>query len=186
MFWNERLYFFQLVQKINTSDERAQSAARLPAHFVPLQQELFVANWTKFVRIWTSPKYSSRSDWPIIFSRAYQLETDLRVWVISISLSKPCNYQVSCASNGFHFFFFFPKYPINLLFLRPLAVQLFRFQFMQNVSARHPQYSLQGVTIISSTFWISYIASSKPRHWRKGRGPGFLSWSLIIIENVLS
>lgn len=36
--------FFQLVQKINTSAERAQSAARLPAHFVPLQQELFVAN----------------------------------------------------------------------------------------------------------------------------------------------
>lgn len=169
--------FFQLVQKINTSAERAQSAARLPAHFVPLQQELFVANWTKFVRIWVSPKYSSRSDWPIIFSRAYQLETDLRVWVISISLSRPCNYQVSRASNGFHFFFllssFFSKYPINLLFLWPLALQLFRFQFMQNVCARNLQYSLQGVTIISSTFWISYIASLKPRHWRKGRGQDF-------------
>lgn len=89
-----------------TSDERAQSAARLPAHFVPLQKELFVANWTKFVRIWVSSKYISRSDWSIMFSRAYQLETDLQVWVMSISLSKPCNYQVSCASNDFHFFFF--------------------------------------------------------------------------------
>jgi len=37
---------------MSISDEKDRTAACLLAHFEPLQQELFGANWTKFMRIW--------------------------------------------------------------------------------------------------------------------------------------
>lgn len=83
-FWIEMLNVFSA----SAEDEcfwleRDHSANSSPAHFVPLQQELFGAKWTKFVRFWDPSNCGSRSAWTNMFSRVYQWETGLQLWVMS-------------------------------------------------------------------------------------------------------